>query len=77
MDNLTKYFVTNAGQEPPVTNARYAKSAQDAVVSESKLYEADDLTLTVREAGKQESQKFRVRCAMSFGVEEIEEPAAV
>lgn len=77
MDNLTKYFVTNSNRTPPVTNARYALSAEDAVISESKLYESDDLTLTVREAGEKGSQKFRVRCAMSFDVEKIEEPAAV
>jgi len=77
MDNLKKYIVTNSNRDPAVTNARYAKNAQEAAISESKLYEADDLVLSVRECGKTEVQKFRVRCGTEFDVQTIEEPAAV
>lgn len=77
MDNLRKFYVTNANRDPQVTNARYAKDAKEAAISESKLYESDDLVLAVREAGSQDVQKFRVRCATTFDVQTIEEPLPV
>jgi hypothetical protein len=76
-DSLKKFFVTNPNREGRTTNARYAMNAKDAAISESKLYESDDLTLEVREAGSESVQKFRVRCGMTVDAQEIAEPVAV
>jgi hypothetical protein len=72
---VKKFVVTNPTNK--VSNIRYVATAEEAAIAESKLYESDDLTLEVREGLSVEARKFRVKCRMSFDVQEIEEPAAV
>lgn len=70
-----RYLVTNT--QNGMTNQRFATSPSAAVISESKLYESDDLTFEVREQVAAKPQKFRVTCRTSYDIQEITEDTAV
>lgn len=75
---MKKFLVTRKGAENPVTNGRYAMTAADAAIIESKLYEADDMSFTVREIGSDEVVELRVVSKMSYVVTDVTPvPAAV
>jgi hypothetical protein len=75
---IKRFFVTNPDTKDRVTNVRFVATAEEAAIAESKLYESDDLTLEVRGGNEIEARKFRIKCAMTYDVQEIaQEPAAV
>lgn len=70
---IKRFYVTNG----KTTNQRFAETAEQAAISESKLYESDDLVLDVREEFDAFPRKFRVNCRTSYSVQEIKPEPAV